>query len=226
MLLLMAAPASAIPICSAGTMADYIAFGSTGCNVKNLTFLNFSYSGSFKIFLNEERLPAPPSEVAVQPRTNPSLGAGGAALGFSLLRPPPSLFIYWGDVTVGFEVFSRTAPGIVGNRLSADLQSIANLQSAFISERAVPGGSLSIEQGVGCFGSPPLFPHFSPFCANPTNLSIPFTRFQEIDIGGTNVNGFEAGFATPEPATLLLVSTGAAGVGLVRWAKRRRQVRC
>ena len=40
--------------------------------------------------------------------------------------------------------------------------------------------------------------------------------------GVFNVGGLEAGFAPPEAATLLLVGTGAAGVGLARWPKRRR----
>lgn len=61
-----------------------------------------------------------------------------------------------------------------------------------------------------------------PFCANPTNLSIPLTRFQEVGIDGRNVIDIEAVFATPEPTTLFLVGAGAAGLGLARWLKRRR----
>ncbi|MGH7368107.1 MAG: PEP-CTERM sorting domain-containing protein [Candidatus Rokuibacteriota bacterium] len=33
----------------------------------------------------------------------------------------------------------------------------------------------------------------------------------------------EAGFATPEPTTLLLFGTTAAGLGLARWRQRRRE---
>jgi hypothetical protein len=230
-LLLMAVPASAIPICPSTTMADYIAFGSTGCNIKNLTFLNFSYSATFRndgSFVGNlpplEGLPAPPSAISVQPRSNPSLGSGGAALSFS---PSPHSEFYWGFVNVGFEVFARTGPGIVRNDLSADLHSLANFQSADITELAKPGGGLFIAQGSICFRPSPASPDpFFSFCANPTNLSVPFTRFQEIDISGRNVDAFEAGFATPEPATLLLVGTGAAGLGLARWLKRRRAARC
>ncbi len=223
-LLLMAAPASAIPICPSGTMADYLAFGSTGCNLNNLTFLNFSYSGFFSEGLSMGGVPGPPSEVSVQPRSNPSLGAGGAALGFSLLKPlPGGPFLggtYWGGVSIGFEVFARTGPGIGRDYLSAELGSVAALQSADISEVTVPGGFLRIEQGASpCEGR---FPSPFSFCANPANLSIPFTRFQEIDITGRNVIGIEAGFATPEPTTLLLWGTGVAGLGVARWLKRRR----
>jgi hypothetical protein len=228
-LLLVAAPASAIPICPAGTMADYLAFGTAGCQFNSLTFSDFSYSnpGGVLLGLFGPRIfpPPPPSEISVQPRSNPArLGSGGAALWFAPPPPPLPVFEgngpYWDTVSIGFNV---AGPRIVRDDLSAVLQSIANLQSAGIGETAVPGGNLGIFQGVDCqrdpFGPPPP-------CANPTSLSIPFTRFQEIDIAGRNVNGFEAGFATPEPATLLLVGTGAAGLGVARWVKRRRAARC
>lgn len=125
-LLLMAAPASAIPICPSATMADYLAFGSTGCNIKNLTFLNFSYSGAFAVGFGPPTFFAgPPSEVSVQPRSNPSLGAGGAALGFSLLHPlPGGPFLggtYWGFVTIGFEVFA--VPGRASSGTTYQLSS-------------------------------------------------------------------------------------------------------
>jgi hypothetical protein len=230
MLLLMAVPAAAIPICPSGTMADYIAFGSTGCNLNNLTFLNFSYSGGVRAFSGESQdffgspvFPSPPpSAISVLPRSNlANLGSGGAALAFS----PPHLQFgsYWGGVNVSFEVFARTGPGIVGDTLSAHLHSVADLQSGFIGESAVPGGGLSRVQSFSlCSNHPPFLPPPPPSCEDPASLSIPFTRFQEIDISGFNVDSFEAGFATPEPATLLLVGTGAAGVGLARWWKRRR----
>jgi hypothetical protein len=61
-------------------------------------------------------------------------------------------------------------------------------------------------------------------CDNPTSLSIPPTRFQTIDIGGRNVRSLDIGFATPtpEPATLLLFGTTAAGLALVRWKRRQK----
>ena len=213
-------PASAIPSCPSGTMADYIGFGAAGCQFNSLTFSNFSYSGSANDLFGPSNLPAPPSAIAVQPRSDPgSLGSGGAGLEFTSPPTPPGFFrVYWGNVAIGFDVTAKGS-GIVGDDLSGQLQSIANLQSAALTETAVPGGSLTIVQGTICFD--PFFR--PPSCANPRNLSFPATDFQEITIGGENINSFETGFAAPEPTTLLLWGTTMAGLGLAARRSRRRQ---
>ena len=207
--------ASAIPICPAASMAEYLGFASQGCQFNSLTFSNFEYSHPAGIRLNIFGPTVFPSlsDILVTPQTNPSLGSGGAALAIAPRQG------FWNFVNVGFTVHGPSA--IVRDDLSAGLQSIANLESAAIGESAVPGGSLGIVQGTICFNNP-FGPPPPPNCENPQSLSVAATNFQEIDISGRNVRDFEAGFATPEPATLLLVSAGAAGAGLARWRKRRR----
>ncbi len=197
-------------------MADYLAFGAAGCQFNSLTFSDFSYSNSrgVRVGIFGPTIFPSPSEILVGAGSDPaSLGSGGAALGFS----PPA---FWNNVNIGFDV---AGPGIVRDDLSARLQSIANLESADISESAVPGGNLRIVQGFLLCSSNPLAPPPSPFCDNPTSLSFAATGFQEIAIGGDNVNSFETGFATPEPTTLLLWGTTAAGLGLAARRRRRRQ---
>ena len=109
-LLLMAAPASAIPTCPAGTMADYLGFRSPGCQFNTLTFSNFSYSGIAKDFTGPTNLPAPPSVIMVEPFTAPgSLGSGGAGFEFTSPPSPPSPpgefhLVHWGSVSIGFDV--------------------------------------------------------------------------------------------------------------------------
>jgi hypothetical protein len=228
-LLLMAAPASAIPICPAGSMADYIAFGAAGCQLNSLTFSNFSYSeyntrsgfDFFPAFLPFS-VPAPPSEVSVQPRSDPaSLGSGGAGLAFSSLPP----FSRWGHVDLAFDV---AGPGILRDDLSAFLPTLADLLSPFVSEFAnPPGESVSLALPLRCQFPNLNDPHFDPAecprLASPKAISLAAaTPFQQIDIHGEDIGSVQTGFATPEPATLLLVGTGAAGVGLARWWKRRR----
>jgi hypothetical protein len=221
-LLLMAAPAAAIPICPSASMAEYVGFASQGCQFNGFRFSNFEYSHPEGVILGifGPRIFPSLSAISVQPRTSPTtLGSAGVALRFS---PPKTPFlgfggVYWDTVNIGFNVFAAE-PWLVGNTVSAGLQSIADLEPAFLSETTVPGGSLFLFQRFNCLGTPSSPPE----CGTSRGISFPAVQFQTVSIFGDNVRDIEAGFATPEPATLLLVGTGAAGLGAVRWWKRRR----
>lgn len=219
-LLMMAAPASAIPVCPTASMAEYVGFGLQGCQFHNFTFSNFQYShpNGVRVTLFGPRTFPSLSEITVQPRTDPTtVGSGGAALRFAPPKTPPlGTFSFWDTVNIGFSVFA--AEPWIGNTVSAGLQSIANLESASLSETTLPGGQLNLFQRFNCgtsFDSPPN-------CRTFDSLYFPATHFQTVSIFADNARDIEAGFATPEPATLLLVGTSAAGVGLARWLKRRR----
>jgi hypothetical protein len=221
LVLLMAAPVSAIPICPAASMAEYAGFAGQGCQFHGFTFSNFEYSHPGGVILGVfgPRVFPSLSAILVHPRTNPAtLGSGGVALRFS---PPTTPIVgfglpYWDTVNIGFTVFA--AEPWIGNTVAAGLQSIANLESAGLGETTVPGGSLGLFQRFNCgssFDSPPN-------CRTFDSLYFPPTHFQTVSIFADNARDIEAGFATPEPATLLLVDTGAAGLGVARWWKRRR----
>jgi hypothetical protein len=88
-------------------------------------------------------------------------------------------------------------------------------------------GDLFVNWGEGTLNGAPL-PTFTTSGALPTSASffrIPgggaVCGFPTADSSYTVSFGLEP-TPTPEPATLLLVGTGAAGVGLARWWKRRR----
>jgi hypothetical protein len=227
-LLLMPVAVPAIPICPAGSMADYTGFGATGCQFNSLTFSNFSYSNPGGVVSLGAvvagippigRLFPPPSGISVKPRSDPpTLGSGGAALQFKPFPLFPDLF--WIDAV--FIDFTVAGPGIVRNDLAGDLQPLIILHpsSAHLGESVVPGGSLELLSGTIICDFDPMP---SPTCASgPRSLSISPTQSQTVSIFGDKVYEIDAGFATPEPATLLLVGTGAAGLGVARWIRRRR----
>jgi hypothetical protein len=209
-LLLMPVSSSAIPICPAGTMADYLGFGAAGCQFNSLTFSHFSYTdfGGVTLGALGPLVFPPPSGISVAPRSDPTnLGSGGAALHMT------PFFGSWEGVNIGFDV---AGPGILRNDLAARLHTLADLQIADVILMTVPGGSLSGQASfTGCLEHPSCRDFSS-------SISFPATPFQTVFIFGGHFDDLDVGFATPEPATRLLVDTGVAGVGLVRWVKIRR----
>src|SRR5438445_9570721 len=163
------AHATALPSCPSGTMADYLAFGATGCQSDGLIFSNFSYSDSLITGLS-----APPGDVSVEP----SSIFGDVGLVFSPRFNP------WSRVSVGFEV---QGPGIVQDDLSGRLGNFGGppfAWDAVVTESAVPGGSrsLSIFNTVTCrFVEPP--------CRDFDSISFASTSLQEIHIGGGGSDG-------------------------------------
>ncbi len=191
--LLLAAPASAIPTCQPGTMADYLALGAGGCFLLPDPDPFFRVSGFTYIGFNPE--PVPSTEVGVIPG--------------SISIQVNSLPLGWSNVA-----FSFTLAGVNGIQIGSDVLALGitgSNQSFRVDAVTVPGGSLTASE----------------------NLQRTVVEFPGVPEQLVNVTGFADGGGidriglsfspTPEPAALLLVGTGAAWVGLVRWVKRRRR---
>lgn len=208
-LLLMAAPAHAIP-CPSGSLADYIALGSDGCNFMGdsprgpvglgLSVSNFSYHGT----------PATASEVSVVPSTH------GAAFSHRLtFSASPG----WTFFEIGFD--AGRGSSILGDQLALrGVTFTGPQQEALVVASAAPGGLLLVCQAstaflcpVGSFANLNV-PNFSPGFANQT------ITIEGLTVNGATIDDFSFNVITPEPTTLLLWGTTAAGFGLVRWRKR------
>lgn len=213
--------ASALPICTPGTMADYLALGSVGCQIDVFRLSNFTYGdGGARVgFLLG---PTPPTLISLQP-SDISVGIA--------VSPPHVLHInfappvvegtqaLWLSVGVGFDA---EAPSILGLSAFVGLQSIANLQVADFIAGVDPGGSIAFLQGYPCFFLPPGEPP-PDACNPPGHISFSPIDFGHIGAGGIYVYDFGLALdsAAPEPATLLLFGTTVAGLGLARWRRRR-----
>jgi hypothetical protein len=135
----------------------------------------------------------------------PGLPVGGpGAIGNFVSDPPTGANV---------EFFGRSlAPG----------QSIDFIHAQMVAFPAVPSGFVTF-MNLGLAISPDfhLTEHHQNFFS-PT-VRIPFSIADTITVGRTvSVKGDTTLSSVPEPATLLLVGTGAAGLGLARWVKRRR----
>jgi hypothetical protein len=186
-------PSMALPICSGSTLADYVASGS--CQAGKLSFLSFSYEGT------------PSAEDVFA-----SVGGGGISL----------TAFAWGAFGLSFTV---TGPGIARNELSMVSSFIGPFDTgSSVSMLTTPGGLLSVAFSRACvLGTAP-----PDECRFFDRIDFAPVDSQFVQIAG----GAGAGAAltdvavefgvVPEPATLLLFGTTAAGLGVARWLKRRR----
>jgi hypothetical protein len=109
--------------------------------------------------------------------------------------------------------FSFTLAGVNGTLIGSDVLALGltgSIQSFRVDAVTVPGGSLTVSDNLQLQAIE--FPGFAEQLVNVSGFT---------DGGGIDNIGLSFS-PTPEPTTLFLVSTGAAGLGLVRWWKRRR----
>jgi PEP-CTERM motif-containing protein len=156
---------------------------------------DFSYSGA-----TPSGKAIPPDDVSVR------LGARFSRWAFVEFRAPSP---GWGTLDLRFNVAAADVTGRQGPP-----------QFPFVSIPEIPfhwGERLD---------RPPFFvDHFNPIPGTVTRHFGPNESNLDVRIAGTADFGTtEAAFelVTPEPATLLLVGTTAAGIGLARWRQRRR----
>jgi hypothetical protein len=60
---------------------------------------------------------------------------------------------------------------------------------------------------------------------DPNSVEFPFVGSNQVFTGLSqeDTETIQSLYATPEPSTLLLFGTTAAGIGLARWRQRRRK---
>ncbi len=209
MVFVFGAQAYAAPLCTSGTVADYVALGSTGCQLDDKIFYDFAYHSSG----SGGATPVPSSGVAVTPITtafDPGLifnapwtaGPGqslDSMINFSVLVLPGGAPI--GDISATMVGYGRVPDGLVA-----------------VAETTTVGNLLLYDSALGVKAFDTLLV---------TATSGPITVHKDISVNGNSglatVSGVWNQFSeVPEPASLILAGSALLSLGLMRRILRRQ----
>jgi len=214
--LLAASSASAIPLCTPGSLSNYLGLGPTGCTIGNTLYTDFGL------------LPSPPGATQVLPANigiTPLSTPGHTGFEFGLNLNAGS-----GELLEFLLAFNVSGAAIARNTISLTGATAAGDGAVTLVEDKCLGGTFNPGSFIGCSGIPATLIAFA--------IEVDAELLQQLVFAPTGLIGVVADIAVdggpngtasltsasvmfqaqtvPEPGTLLLIGGVLIGIGLSR----------